>query len=357
LESIVYQVLPTLSYGDAVGNDTLAIARLLRVNGYENEIYAENIHGRNTLQCHPFAAIGNRIRPFDTVIYHLSTGTNMTYWFKQLKCRKILIYHNITPPEFFGPYSSAAQSLTAFGRQTLRDLAGSVDKCIADSQYNADELIELGYTDVNVVPIYIPFSDYRQASDPEVCSLMQDGKTNILFVGRLAPNKRQEDVIAAFYEYKKTYNANSRLILAGSGGGMELYQAQLEKFADALGIREDVIFTGHIPFNHILAYYHTAHAFLCMSEHEGFCVPLVEAMFFKVPVFARNFGAIPETLGHAGVRFDDRNFPGIASAMNYVLTHDEAKAKVLFEQSLQLRKYENDTVENELISCLSEFLK
>jgi len=356
LNRMIYQLLPTLSYGDAVGNHAMAIARLLRANGYANEIYADNIHYKNTLFCQPFHNLADRIRPFDIVIYHMSTGSQMTYWFKHLACRKILIYHNITPSEYFTNYNPETANLTAAGRSGLRDLAGSVDLCIADSQYNANELMDLGYTNVHVVPIFIPFTVYRADPDPVTVAKFEDGKINIVFVGRISPNKKQEDVIAAFYEYHNNFNANSRLILVGSDAGMQTYSGQLHRYTDVLALKDDVVFTGHVSFSQILAYYHTADAFLCMSEHEGFCVPLVEAMLFDVPVFACSCGAVPDTLGDAGVVFNDRRFYDIASSINYILTHPEQKERVLQSQRNQREKFEDEAVEKRFLDCISDFL-
>jgi len=357
LIKMIYQVLPTLSYGDAVGNHVLAIARLLRANGYTNEIYADHIHSKYTLFCQPFALLKDRVRPFDTVIYHLSTGSPMTYWFKHLNCKKILIYHNITPSEYLEKYNTDAAELTRSGRQSLRDLAGSVDLCIADSHYNAAELIDYGYENVHVIPIIMSFKDYFAPPDYETVKTLDDGKTNIIFVGRIAPNKRQEDVIATFYEYHRYFNANSRLILAGSDSGMEKYSDQLKKYIDILDIKNDVIFSGHVNFSKILAYYLTADAFICMSEHEGFCVPLVESMLFELPIFARNCGAVQDTLDEAGFLFDDRNFHRIASAIDYVMTHPQHRNMMLQLQRNQLKKYDKDTVEKAFLSCISGFIK
>ena len=159
----------------------------------------------------------------------------------------------------------------------------------------------MGYTcPIDVCPILIPFSDYEKEPDRRVLRRYKgDGKTNLLFVGRIAPNKKQENVIRAFYFYHKYYSPDSRLFLVGSWSGMESYYERLCDYVKALGIAEHVVFTGHIRFDEILAYYHLADVFLCMSEHEGFCVPLVEAMYFHVPIVAYSCAAVPDTLEEA----------------------------------------------------------
>src|SRR5690606_3919553 len=146
----------------------------------------------------------------------------------------------------------------------------------------------------------------------------KDGYTNLLFVGRIAPNKKQDDIIKIFYYYKKFINPESRLILVGSYIGMERYYSELIKLVNDLDL-QDVFFTGHIPFESILAYYQISHLFLCMSEHEGFCVPIVEAMLFDLPIIAYRSSAVPATLGNAGFVVSEKNYKAIAELIHIVL--------------------------------------
>ena len=192
------------------------------------------------------------------------------------KCRRVMIYHNITPPDFFRPYSPSATQLTEYGYKGVEYLRDKMDYVMAVSEYNKSELRRMGYTcPIDISPSLTKFEDYEQAPDEATMKKYRDGKKNIIFVGRIAPNKRQENIIRAYYCYKKL-EPNSRLILVGSANGMENYNERLVKYAGALGLSDDVVFTGHIKFSEILAYYHVADAFVCMSEHEGLCVPLVE---------------------------------------------------------------------------------
>ena len=171
------------------------------------------------------------------------------------------------------------------GIKAAKRLAKTADYAIAVSEYNKQDLIRLGFTcDIEVLPILIPFEDYEKKPNAGVLRRYDDDYVNILFTGRIVPNKKQEDVIETFYYYKKYINPKSRLILAGSYVDVGKYHEKLELFARKLGLA-DVIFTGQIRFDEILAYYRLADVFLCMSEHEGFCVPLVEAMYFDVPMY------------------------------------------------------------------------
>ena len=171
----------------------------------------------------------------------------------------------------------------------------------------------MGYTcPMKVLPILIRFEDYEQEPDADVIRKYSDGATNLLFVGRMAPNKKVEDVISAFAYYKEHYDKTARLFLVGSFQETDLYYQYLQKHIKKLGTH-DVIFSGHISFQAVLAYYKIADVFLCMSEHEGFCVPLVEAMYFGVPIVAYDSSAIADTLGGAGILLKNKDLKKTAS--------------------------------------------
>ena len=179
--------------------------------------------------------------------------------------------------------------------------------------------------------------------------------TNIVFTGRIAPNKKQEDVIKAFYCYKKYYDSSARLFLVGSYKEDDEYYQKLKEYVWRLGVK-DVYFTGHIKFNQILAYYKIADVFLCMSEHEGFCVPLVEAMFFDVPIIAYNSTAIPSTLGGSGILLDDKN-PIIAAKMIDILVNDaELRQKVLKNQRERLEDFKYEKIKEQFEQYLNDFI-
>lgn len=352
----VVQLLPTLSFGDAIGNDTIALRGAIEEMGYATEIYADNIDKRLPANIAKKADKLKDLKKDDLVIYHKSTGTDMTFRFGELDCRKIMIYHNITPPDFFRPYSIAAAQLTEQGYEGLRFLRDKVVYCLADSAYNRSELVKMGYScPIDVRPILIRFEDYEQSPDEATLQKYRDGRKNLVFVGRIAPNKRQEDVIRTFYCYKRL-EPESRLILVGSNSGFENYRERLQKYANALGIGDDVIFTGHIGFREILAFYHAADAFVCMSAHEGFCVPLVEAMFFGVPVFACDTSAISDTLGGSGVLLDD-NDPVLAAAMIHrVLGDEKLRSSITEGQRRRLEDFSYERVKDTFTGLLKGFL-
>ena len=350
------QLLTTLSFGDAVSNDTIALKDAIQNMGYETQIYAENIDPRLPQGI---------VRPYkdmpvlqreDILIYHLSTGTKLNYTVDKYSCRKIMVYHNVTPPEYFRGYSAVSYDLCREGQNGTRYLADKMDYCLADSAYNKAELERLGYRcPIDVLPILIAFDDYKKAPNKKIIRRYDDEYTNILFTGRIAPNKKHEDIISAFYNYKKFINKKSRLFLVGSYNGTEKYYAQLKEYVKSLGLK-DVYFTGHIRFDEILAYYKVADLFLCMSEHEGFCVPLVEAMFFDVPVIAYNSTAIAGTLGGSGILLDDKDPQWVAEWINKVVTDEDLRNKVILNQKIRLKDFSHEKINRLFENYLKGFL-
>lgn len=220
----IIQLIPTLAYGDAIGNDTIVLKKVIKSLGYKTEIYADSMT----------PSIGEgvarsikrlpKLDPDDIAILHLSTGSKINYEFAELLCKKVVMYHNITPPHFFKGYDNYIKEVNESGLNAVKYLADKVDYCIADSEYNKSNLIELGYKcDIDVMPILVPFEDYKAMPSQTIIDQYQDEYTNILFTGRIAPNKKQEDVIRAFYMYKKYFNPQARLFLVGAQGEKNIY--------------------------------------------------------------------------------------------------------------------------------------
>lgn len=355
----IIQLLPTISFGDAVGNDTLAIRDILTEQGYETGIFAENIDERLPQETAKRMDAFPYVTEEDIILYHASTGTKLNYDLTSFSGRKVIIYHNITPAHFFEGYSEPAVQLTQYGYDGVRYLSDKSRYCIADSAYNKQQLEKMGYQcPIDVCPIIIPFEDYTQEPDQKILEKYRDdGIINILFVGRIAPNKKQEDVIRAFYVYQKEYNPASRLFLVGSSGGMEKYEQQLKNYVNQLGITEKVIFSGHIKFKSILAYYRLADVFLCMSEHEGFCVPLVEAMFFDKPIISYNSTAIPETLAEGGLLLEKKDPYLAAAAIDRIVRDADLRKYISEKQKVRLNDFSYEIVRSRFLQCLRRALK
>lgn len=354
----VLQLLPTLSYGDAVGNDTLAIKKILMDMGYETQIYAESMMPM-FLEKKMAQSIDQlpKLKKEDVLIYHLSTGTDLNYKLAELPGRKIIVYHNVTPPQFFKGYDYTSEQLTTKGLEGVKFLADKAEYCLAVSAFNKEDLEKYGYKmPIDILPIIIPFEDYKKEPARNIIEKYRDGRHNIVFTGRVAPNKCHQDIIAAFACYKKYYDSEARLFLVGSYNKSDTYYRKLKKYVELLGV-EDVYFTGHIKFEEILAYYHIADVFLCMSEHEGFCVPLVEAMLFGIPIIAYNCTAVPMTLGDGGILVDRKDPVETAALINRVIMDDALRQLIKENQKGRLAEFQYEKIAEMFRGYLKKFLE
>jgi glycosyltransferase involved in cell wall biosynthesis len=330
----VHQFVPVFAAGDAIGNHVLLIRDTLRAAGYESEIFADDIHPpmrKHARHFHDFQAPagGRGVH----LLYHLSTGSRMAGWLDDQPVPLAVDYHNITPAEYFDRWQPAAAQVAREARAQMRRLASSTAYGLADSSYNAAELADEGYPDTAVVPILIDFADYD--AGPDTASLTrlrrrgEGGGAQWLFVGRVAANKCQHDVVAAFAAYRQLFDPKARLSIVG-GRTLLLYARALERLASELGVADAVDFTDNLKFPQLLAQFRAADVFVSLSEHEGFCVPLVEAMHFGVPTVAFASTAVPETVGDATLLLPDKDPLTVAVAVQRVLS-DDVLRKALIE--------------------------
>lgn len=343
----IAQVVPTIVTGDAVGNNCRAIDAILREAGYDTKIYAENIDPRliNSPNIEHISRL-QRLQEQDILLYHLAIAFDCDL--KQFGGRVIFQYHNVTPPEFFAEYDDFIHSACRDGLNEMRALRNMPDLCWADSEFNRQDLINAGYTCcIHTIPILVPFEDYLQPPDPEVLKRYDDDFTNFLFVGRVVPNKAHEDVIRTFAWYQKHINPRCRLFLVGNDS-LKSYVDRLKRYIKVLDV-QNVIFPGHISFNAILAYYRAADVFLCMSQHEGFCVPLLEAMQFHIPIVARNTTAIPYTLGGAGVLLEDNNPIVAALAVDRIVRDKALRNEIIAGQDRRLQFFSTENIKHMIL--------
>jgi glycosyltransferase involved in cell wall biosynthesis len=329
----IHQLLPNLDYGDAISNQAAFIRELLCEMGFRSEIFVQHIDERMSALGKPFEP--GAIRRNDAVIYHHSIGSALTANALRHPGPKALVYHNITPPSFFEPWDQSFAKLLETGRRDLARLASSFPVSCGDSAYNAKELRELGFSDPRVLPIFVDPLRWAQPADPDWMRTLQDGRTNLLFVGRIVPNKCQHHLLHAFREFR-SFDPDARLILVGGWQDGHPYAVYLRELAHELGVSASVLFARSCTDAQLLACYRTAHLFWSMSEHEGFCVPLVEAMWFDVPVLAYRSSAIPETLGTAGMMFTEKKWPEIA-ALAHLLVEDAGLRRKVVEAQARRR--------------------
>ncbi len=315
----IHQVLATLGYGDAIGHEVLGIQRVLRAAGYDSEIFVEAADHRLEALTRDYRELVDFSHADNLLLHHFSLGSKASRTAFALPDRMALIYHNITPPDYFVGVNRKLVWQCFHGRRELRAYAGRCDVALGDSEFNRLDLEALGFPRTAVLPVVPDFSHLDLTPNPFVADQFDDQWTNILFVGRVISNKKIEDLIRFYAAYHTRYNARSRLLIVGTPVGYERYFAALTGLASALGLSH-VHFVGQVSDEELVAYYEIADLFLCASEHEGFCVPLVEAFYKQVPVLAYAATAVPSTMDGAGVLFDDKDPWRVAALMNAVVS-------------------------------------
>lgn len=354
----VVQLLPSLVYGDAIGNDVMCMDGVLRREGYETRIFADYLGaGIDKGLASPARDLGE-IEKGDLVLYHLSTGSRLNELVPHLPCKKIFVYHNITPAHFFAGCNPDMEQKAQRGLYEIKRLRNAADMVLAVSRYNKEHLRGMGYTcPIEVMPVLIPWEDYERPADQGVLEKYGDGCYNILFTGRVAPNKKHEDLIAAFCCFHRNYLPQSRLILVGNEAGMESYGRELRRYASALGLgSQEVVFPGHVSFREMLGFYRVADVFLSLSEHEGFCVPLAEAMHFSVPIVAYDGGAVAETLGGSGILIDNKEPAYVARVLWELREHSELREKIVDGQDRRRRDFEKDRIAGQFLEYIRRFV-
>jgi glycosyltransferase involved in cell wall biosynthesis len=330
--------MAALSYGDAVSNDALAIQGHLRAAGFDSEIYAEHAHPRLAGRCRRLWEYAPVSSPDTVCVFHFAIGSGAGRLAFQSPDRLVTRYHNITPAEYFAQFLPHLARQCHAGRLELRAFAARSALGLGVSEFNRRELESAGYRRTGVVPI--PLDLDALAAGPASAVLQRvygDGRTNILFVGRIIPNKRIEDLIRAFAFYQRTFDPSSRLLLVGDHWGYEPYLLFLEAVGRELGAH-DVVFTGQAEEDELRAYYKVGTVYASLSEHEGFCVPLLEAMAFGLPVMAYDAGAVAETLGGAGVLLKDKRPDEIAGLLRRIALDRGMRAAILAGQARRLEE-------------------
>ena len=331
----VHQVLATLGYGDAIGHEVLGIQRVLRAAGYESEIFVETADRRLEDLTVDYRDLPEASHPDNLLIHHFSIGSRASRVAYALPDRMALVYHNITPPEFFIDVHPLLVQLCYLGRRELGVYANRVELGLGDSEFNRVELEALGFPNTAVLPVVPDFSHLGGTPNFMQAGAFDDEWVNILFVGRMIPNKKIEDVIRAFHAYKRWFNPRSRLLLVGSHGGFERYLAMVHDFIARIGAA-DVHMLGHVSNEELAAYYDIADVFLCASEHEGFCVPLMEAFHMGVPVVAHAATAVPATMDGGGLLYHDKDPIAIAGLLDALVSNAALRASVLARQDAAL---------------------
>ena len=356
----IHQLTPGLSFGDAISNHIFEMDARFRQWGHEARIFVP------TPQIsHPD---GGSILPLDDLeqflvnrddlfIYHYGIYHTSIEQFQQARGRRMLVYHNITPAHFFAGWDLMNESICNIGRTYLNCLL-DCDFALGVSDYNRQELIALGFAEGNtaVLPVFLTLNTFETLPIDEnlARTLQQNNTVNWLTVGRVVPGKALENIVRIFSIYNKHLNPDSHLHLVGSSH-IASYKQALVTLIEELDLTQHVTFAGKVSNAQLKTYYTCSDLYITTSQHEGFCVPLIESMYFDLPILAHNATAIPETLGDAGVLFSGLGYEEVASMAHLILTDSGLKQQILAAQQNRLQVFAPNHVESILHDIIQKF--
>jgi glycosyltransferase involved in cell wall biosynthesis len=343
----VHQLLSDFAFGDAMGVITVQTQAMLREMGFESEIYVDVIDPRLRDQCHPARELDRDVRDGDAVIYQMGVGSPVAHQLARMHGPRIVMYHNITPPVYFRDTNPRVAARLVRGREQLAMLVPRVELSAGVSRFNVEEMRLLGARRTAVVP---PVADvehlHPRPSRPQHPPLL-------LFVSRVAPNKRHDDLIRMLAALRATAQPDARLAVVGRFTDTEDYVESLRALAADLGVADAVEWKGRLGNDAVGDLYARASAFVSASEHEGFSVPLLEAMAFDVPVVAYAGGAVPDTLGGAGVLLRHKDPLVWAATVDRVIRDDALRDTLIAAGRRRLQDFTPQQVRSRLAEALA----
>jgi glycosyltransferase involved in cell wall biosynthesis len=360
---VLHQFVPNLAAGDAIGVHVRLTQDALRAAGWESEIFYDDAQ----------AAVKRLGRHFSTwdratdgrngdawILFQLSTGSRMTPFLLDQDVPFGVYFHNITPPLFFERWEPGASENLRTALAEMRRLAPVSRFAIANSTFSEGDLVEAGFTPTAVSPVLLDPKELDGAPNARLLQRLEretaGGGTRWLFIGRVAPNKCQHDVIAAFATYREVYDPKARLTLVG-GRTSNVYYRSLELLADELGVGGAVEFTDTISHEEKLACYRAADVFVCLSEHEGFKVPLVESMHFGIPIVSLAATAVPETVGEAGVLLPTKDPMVVAAAVDRVVRDAALRSELVAAGRRRAEAFSLARTSRRLLDLLEEHVR
>ena len=342
--SAVHQFHPTLAPGDAMSDHVFALRTRFQEWGYQSEAYAVELKPGLAAEARSYRELFRTVRPDDTLVLHYSMGHEVFDELVKLPARRVLVYHNVTPAEFFVGINPHAAAHARLGARQLARLAPSIDLGVGVSEFNRQGLEAAGYEKTAAVPILIDWIRYEVEPDPEVRALLAGIHTRLLFVGRISPNKRQDELIRMLAYYRRCLDPEALLVLVGSHRDQPQYYARLRALAETMGLGGAVRFTGSVSLPQLVGYYRASSCFVSLSEHEGFGVPLLEAMHLGLPVVALDAAAVGETTGGAAVLLPKKDLAEAAEAAALVNEDLGWRAALIDAGHERVRAFDPDTI-------------
>ena len=356
-------LIPVLTSKDAVGADAMAMAQILDELGIETRIFCQSSGGvqSKTWPAEQLPAFAGG--PKDIVIYHFSTGWPAALdLLKRCRGYRIIKYHNITPAKFCESYSAEYHDGCEKGRRELAAIADlDCELYLGDSAYNLNELVEVGDKEWSkgvLAPFHRVDEIVSAQADTGLIDALTDGARNFLMVGRVAPNKGHLNLVEAFSAYVRAYSDPARLILVGKiDPRLHAYTDAIRKRIDELDLIDHVLWINGASEAQLKAAYLSSHVFMLMSEHEGFCVPLIESMALGTPIVAHASSAIPETLGDAGIVWEEQDPWLHAASAARLFSDDELRGNLLERGRLRYQEaFSNDVLRKRFVGYLEPAL-
>lgn len=350
----INQIVPVLHRNDAIGESIISFHRFLKEKeDIESYIYASSSDCDAQI---PVKAISELADEKDDIsILHYALPSEASHRFTALKGKKVLVFHNITPPSYFRDIDDDFANILAQGYEEIKKMKDHCHLAIADSSYNKEILASYDYKDIIVYPVFI---DFNRLNIPDKIALKRHlgDYLNILVLGRVAPNKKIEDAIRIFNMIKLKYHPRSRLWIVGKINDHKYYYDALVRLSSAWGLT-DVIFTNKVTERELATFLRNSSLLLSMSEHEGFCVPVLEGFYSQIPVIAYGAGAVPETMGEGGIVFSKKEFPEIAELVLKTFFDKNLRKKIIDAQNERLEYFSHEAQKkraSELVNILKQ---
>ena len=340
----IYQFVIGIRDGDGVSACVLSIDTIIRNAGLLSKIATLN-NGVVDSKRHEIEEVASFkdvcIKEDDIIMYHFAGPAKEISILEKLKCHKILVFHNITTPSLVRNIDWNLYKYVSVGVEEIKYTHKNFNRVICLSEYSKRDLVDNGWREdrVDVIPI-VSLNEVKEEPNVKLISEYDQEKQIFLFVGRMVPNKKIQDVIKSFAEYQRKYNADAFLILVGSLAFKSYYE-RLQQYIEDNQIK-NVVFTGKVSQTDLEAYYQLAGAYICMSEHEGFCIPILEAFQREVPVIAYAATAVPDTMGGAGVLVEEKNYAVIADKMYKICSDSDYRNTIIRNQKKRVSVFQLD---------------
>lgn len=327
----IHQFVPMLHRGDAVGRHTARLRDLFVARGLESHVYVEKDEPETAAETRHFTRYAEDAAPGDVLVYQFATASALGTWLGSRTEPLVLNYHNVTPPEYYAPWDNGMARHQLLAQAQLRALAPRAALGLAVSSFNESELRHAGFAHTAVVPpaaTVTTGNDSRRAGRSSTGGSPSNNGERWLSVGRLAPNKALELAVMALLVARAHDAPEATLQLVGRPV-VSSYTAALHRFVDDMGLADAVTFSGALSDGALATALADADLFVLTSRHEGFGVPVVEAMTTGVPVVANDAGALPEVVGDGGLLVDATDPYAVAAAAAQLRAEPARRATLL----------------------------